>query len=180
MTESYTITPMKKNPYLNNLLGAFSTTLSSRIEQSIAEVGLRSHNAAAALVSILNHPDDSILVLQRALNLTHSGAVRLIDGLASDGLVERRRNEQDGRSVVLRLTPEGMDCARAVLAAREAITEEISNQLTAEQAQALSSTLEELLAAMTHSYESARRNCRFCHEGVCRPRGCPVEQAVKT
>lgn len=168
---------MIKNPRTNNLLAAFATTLASEIARRVAAIGLRSDNAAAALVTILNHPDDSIDVLRRTLALTHSGAVRLIDSLVTDGFVERRPNTQDGRSVVLHLTLLGERSARDVLAARASVTDEIMATLAGDQQQALAPMLEALLGSMTQDYESARRNCRLCDEGACRPHGCPVEQA---
>lgn len=168
---------MKNDLFINNLLAALSTSLASDIGQGVGEVGLRSNNAAAALVTIVNHPDDSIDVLRRTLELTHSGAVRLIDALVGDALVERRPNELDGRSVVLRATALGERKARAILQARASATNKAMAHLTDEQKTALAPILRAMLGALTDDYEGARRNCRLCHEGVCRPQGCPVEHA---
>lgn len=164
--------------YINNLLGAFATTLSSAIDENVGGVGLRSGSAATALVTVFNHPNESIDVLRRILNVTHSGAVRLINGLETEGLVERKPSAQDRRAVVLRLTKDGDTRAKAVLAARENVTTRIVENLSAEQREALLPVLATMLQTLTGDQSSARRNCRLCNEGVCRPNGCPVEQAV--
>ncbi|MEP5730343.1 MAG: MarR family transcriptional regulator [Sulfitobacter sp.] len=169
---------MEPNLYINNVLGALATTLAGAIDESVDQVGLRSSSAAAAIVTISNHPDESIDVLRRILNLTHSGAVRLVNTLESEGMVERAPSAQDRRSVVLRLTQAGETSAKAVLAAREEIVGRITDGLTAEQREALLPLLSTMLKTLTGDQNEARRNCRLCRESTCRPHGCPVEQAA--
>ena len=171
---------MENNMFTNNLLAALTTTLSEAIANSVEDVGLRSSNAAAALVTIMNHPDDSIDVLRRTLQLTHSGAVRLIDSLVSDGLLERRPNTQDARSVVLHVTKLGSVRANEILTARAKTTDDALMSLTDTQRKALEPLLQVMLGSLTQDYDSARRNCKFCNEGICRPQGCPVEQASQS
>ncbi len=169
---------MTNNDYLANLLGAFATTVSTRIEHEVASLGGRSLNHEAALVAICNHPDDTIDTLSKVLGLTHSGAVRLINTLEKENLVERHRNEGDARSVVLRVTAKGRRRANKVLQAREQVTSQILTFLTSEQQKALTSTLEAALGGLTDGQEGARRICRLCNESVCRTQGCPVEIAI--
>ncbi|MEM9454164.1 MAG: MarR family winged helix-turn-helix transcriptional regulator [Myxococcota bacterium] len=194
MTESYIQTPRRRghclfvirsynysvssDTYRTNLLGAFATTIATRIDEQVAGVGVRGINAATALVTIRNHPNDSIEVLRRALGLTHSGAVRLINGLEDDGLVERHRSRDDGRSVVLRLTQQGRARADRVLGARTSVTNKVFDALSTEQRDALAPIMEAALEALTQSKDGARRICRLCDEQVCRPQGCPVEIAA--
>jgi len=156
---------MSTDPYVTNLLGALATTMSTRIEQEIALLGGRSLSHESALVTISNHPNDSINVLSKVLGLTHSGAVRLINTLENEKLVERSRSDDDGRSVVLRVTAEGRKRADAVLRARRQVTNKVLETLTAEQQQALNSMLETALGGLTADQESARRICRLCDEG---------------
>ncbi|WP_215607638.1 MarR family winged helix-turn-helix transcriptional regulator [Leptothoe spongobia] len=123
---------MSNNDYLANLLGAFATTVSTRIEDEIAELGGRNLNHEAALVAICNHPNDSIDVLSKVLGISHSGAVRLINTLEKEELVERHRSEDDARAVVLRVTAKGQKRADNVLHAREQITSQMLNSLPTE------------------------------------------------
>ena len=72
---------------------------------------------AAALVTIGNHPGESVEALRHALGLTHSGAVRLLNGLEAEGLVERGMQpcvelflscEQDWHALVIDGRDEGV------------------------------------------------------------------------
>lgn len=161
-----------------NLLGALATAISTRIDAQASAAGGRSSTASAGLVAILNHPDESIDRLRRALALTHSGTVRLINGLVEESLVERRQSESDGRSVVLRLTKAGKQRANRILRARAEVTEATLDGLSERELASLTPILESALRRLTTDADSARRICRLCDERVCRPEGCPVEQAA--
>jgi len=170
---------MSIDPYVTNLLGAFATTMSTRIEQEIALLGGRSLSHEVALVTISNHPSDSINILSKVLGLTHSGAVRLIDTLEKEKLVERHRSSDDARSVVLQVTAKGQRRADDVLQARKTVTTKVLETLSAEQQQAFGSMLEAALGGLTDDQGEARRICRLCDESVCRPHGCPVETTAE-
>lgn len=161
-----------------NLLGVFATTVATRIEQGIAELGGHSLSHEAALVAICNHPDDSIDVLSKVLGLSHSGAVRLINTLEKEQLVERHKCKKDARAIVLRVTAKGRKRANEVLRAREQVTAKILGTLTVKQKTTLAPVLEAVLGVLTDGQAGARRICRMCNEQVCRPEGCPVETRV--
>jgi len=166
---------LASGPYLLNLLATFATTIASRIDEEVAKIGCRSHNAATALVTIGNHPGDSIEVLSNILSVTHSGAVRLINGLEDDKLVERQRSGNDGRSVVVKLTKEGRKVAKQVLHARACAVEAFLGTIGEERQAELEPILEMVLEKHAEGFASARWICRLCDESVCRPKGCPVE-----
>lgn len=177
MTQSYMICQMKNDDYMANLLGVFTTTVSSRIEQGIAKLGGRSLSHETALIAISNHPNESIDMLSKVLGLTHSGAVRLTNTLEDEKLVQRHKSGDDARTVVLRVTTKGRKRADDVLQTREKVTAQILNTLTDEQKAALTPVLEVALGALTDDKKGARRICRMCNEKVCCPQGCPVESA---
>lgn len=166
---------MKNDDYMKNLIGVFATAVASRIEQGIAKLSGHSLSHEAALVAIRNHPNESIGMLSNVLGLTHSGAVRLINTLEDEKLVQRYKSANDARTVVLRVTTKGLKRADSVLQAREQVTTQILNTLTVEQKSALTPALEAILGVLTDDKKGARRICRMCNEGVCRPQGCPVE-----
>ncbi|BCL72139.1 MarR family transcriptional regulator [Vibrio nigripulchritudo] len=169
---------MNEKDYISNLFGAFATTIATRIEEEVLELGGRSLTHESALVAIQNHPNDTIDVLRKVLGITHSGAVRLINTLEKEGLVERYRSEVDARAVVLRVTDKGSKRAEQVLKARERVTDQVFAHLNSQQQDAIVSALEVSLSALTNDQESARRICRLCNEQVCRAKGCPVELKV--
>ena len=41
------------------------------------------------------------------------------------------------------------------------------------------SLIEVALGSLTNEQVEARKICKLCNEGVCRKRGCPVENAIK-
>ncbi|MDN3488345.1 MULTISPECIES: MarR family transcriptional regulator [unclassified Pseudoalteromonas] len=89
------------------------------LKKQIAELGGRSLSHESALFTIYNHPNETIDVLSKVLGLTHSGAVRLINTLEKEELVERRKSVKDARSVVLYVTDKGSQRVKRVLNSRE-------------------------------------------------------------
>lgn len=177
--ESHTIEFMKNEKYISNLISTFATFVSNDIEKQIAELGGRSLSHESALVTIYNHPNETIDVLSKVLGLTHSGAVRLINTLEKEELVERRKSVKDARSVVLYVTDKGSKRVKRVLNSRETATSKILNSFNDEQKQSFLSLIELALSSLTSEQIEARKICKLCNEGVCRKRGCPVENAIK-
>ena len=170
---------MKNEKYLSNLIGTFATSVSNDIEKQIAELGGRSLSHEAALVTIYNHPNETIDVLSKVLGLTHSGAVRLINTLEKEAFVERQKSAKDARSVVLCVTDKGCKRVELILKNRETATSKILNNFNAEQKQSFLSLIEIALGSLTSAQIEARKICKLCNEGVCRKLGCPVEKAIK-
>ena len=88
-----------------NILGALAVIVTDRTGNAVAAAAGHSLSAAVAL-SALHHFLDrpTVDALGRVLGLSPSGAVRLVDRLAADGLVTRGPGA-DGRSRSLTLTP---------------------------------------------------------------------------
>jgi DNA-binding MarR family transcriptional regulator len=160
------------------MLGALALALADRIAaRAEAASGLRD-TAASALVVITNHPGEPIDAIRRTLGLTHSGAVRIVDGLEAAGLVERRRSDRDARATALWPTPSGEQTASQIVAARDELLEPVLAGTSETDRKAIAALLETALAELTDSRDRALSICRFCAEGTCRPLGCPVEQAA--
>jgi DNA-binding MarR family transcriptional regulator len=110
--------------------------------------------------------------------LSHSGAVRLVDRLQADGLVERRRGA-DQRSAALYLTPAGRRSARRVLAERQAAMHSVLSLLTDDQQARFIDFAHHLLAELGSEPDAEGQICRMCDLEACgRSRGrCPVAPA---
>lgn len=126
--------------------------------------------------------------LRDVLGLTPSGAVRLVDRLAHDGLVERRPGT-DNRSVAVALTPKGRRTAMRVRAARSGAVERVLAVLSEADRVALRRASEALITAITQQRLEARQRgalgstgwlCRLCDFGACgRPDGrCPAASSA--
>ncbi|RYF54490.1 MAG: MarR family transcriptional regulator, partial [Comamonadaceae bacterium] len=80
---------------LVNLFGALALAVADDLLAE-AQKQAPEPGPAAAAVSLLRHePGMSIDQLRRGLSLSHPGAVRLVDRLAGDGLVERQISTRD-------------------------------------------------------------------------------------
>src|SRR5215216_5885463 len=162
-----------------NVLGAFALALADRLGEAAEPAG--GTTAAEALVALNGTAaGGSIDSLARIVALSHSGTVRLVDRLARDGLVERRRGA-DQRSAALILTPQGRRAARQVLSRREANLQFLISSLTDDQRRAGTEFAEALLAAIAGGADAESRVCRLCDLEACgRSRGrCPVKPAAQ-
>jgi DNA-binding MarR family transcriptional regulator len=157
-----------------NVLGAFGLALSDRLAAVAEPAG--GATAAEALVALSGTVrGGSIDALARVVGISHSGAVRVVDRLARDGLVERRRGA-DQRSAALVLTPAGRRLARRVLTRRDAEMHSVLALLTAGEQEALMRAAERVMHELGVAPEAERRLCRLCDLEACgRGRGrCPV------
>lgn len=162
-----------------NLLGTLSLALTDRVAAAVEACAPQGPSAPAALAALEGYlGGEPIDALRRVLGLTHSGAVRLVDRLAADGLVERRRGA-DGRSVAVTLTAAGRRAAADIRAARERALAVALSALSPGERRTLTELHEKLLAGLTGDRESARRLCRLCDIEACgHERGtCPVTTA---
>jgi DNA-binding MarR family transcriptional regulator len=160
-----------------NLVATLAAGLADAVDESVVEVAGIAGAAPAALAVLLAEPGTGVDGLARALGLTGSGAVRLVDRLAVAGLVERRAG-RDARRVSVWPTPAGRRAGRDVLDRRQAAAARILDTLPAEDQQHLVRIAETLLAIMTTDRDGAEHLCRLCDVQVCPQARCPVEQGV--
>ena len=163
-----------------NLLGTLALALAGEVEGALQDEAGLGGSDAAALITLRNYAEgETIDMLRRVLRLSQPGAVRLVDRLASRGLVERGRSERDARAVSLRLTPSGRLAADVATAARARVLEPALEPLEREERLAFTAALEKLLAAQTTDGMSANQLCRLCDADVCgHPDRCPVTRAI--
>ena len=162
-----------------NLLGAGVLALTDRLRAVTENAAHHGAAAPSALVTVRNYPGRTIEHLRRALGLTHSGTVRLVDRLVADGLLVRAPGP-DRRSVILALTETGHAAAEAVTERRVAILREALDVLDPAEQAALGRALEKVLAGLVTDRVSVSRICRLCDEDACLADGhvCPAEAAI--
>jgi MarR family transcriptional repressor of emrRAB len=163
-----------------NLLGANALEVGDRLRIAAEDAAGQGGSGPAALVALTNFADgETVDALARVLGISHSGAVRLVDRLAGEGLVRRERGAADARQVRLRITAAGRAAAERILAAREGALEDELAPLSAGERHQLAGLLEKLLAGATPDSAASRRICRLCDPCACgHPAHCPVTQAV--
>jgi DNA-binding MarR family transcriptional regulator len=165
------------DPRTANLVGALVLALGDDLEAATTTGA--GHGAAfpAAIVTMGSNPGWTIERLRRALGLSHSGTVRLLDRLEAEGIVERRAG-QDGRSVALSLTAAGRRSYGRILQARRAAMSSALASLSAVERGQLIRITEKLLRGMTRDLEHSDHICRLCEDDVCPQGTCPVNCAA--
>jgi DNA-binding MarR family transcriptional regulator len=163
-----------------NLLGALALAVTDRasaVAAAAAGQGVSAVAAISALDQFLDRP--TIDQLRRVLDLTPSGAVRLVDRLADAGLVTRGSG-QDGRSRSVALTRKGKRLAGQLAAARaEALKGALAALSPAEQ-RTLHALMGRVMASIVHSKDGGPWICRLCDLAACgRDAGlCPTANAA--
>src|SRR5215207_5440322 len=114
-----------------NMLGALSVTLADRLRAATEAGTGQGGSAPGALISLAGYLDGGpIDSLRDPLALTHSAAVRVVDGLVAAGLARRGR---DRRSVAVELTPAGHRAAAGALDARREVLDAALEALSGEE-----------------------------------------------
>jgi DNA-binding MarR family transcriptional regulator len=176
---------------LTNLVGAWSLAVADRVTVAAATAAGRGGQAPAALVALHEFAAGSTIDhLRQVLGISHSTAVRLIDGLVADGHVARAPHTDDRRAVALTLTPAGRRAARRILTARHQAVDGTLAGLSEQEQHSLMRLAEVLTAQLVDvklgeralgSDPSSGWLCRLCDFGACgRPDGlCPAAQRAR-
>ena len=154
-----------------NLLGALALAVTDRIRSGMKETFDRSGETAAAIVVLGYAPGLSVEPLRQVLDLSHPGTVRLIDRLAEDGLVERRK-AADGRAVALHLTRKGGGLRKRLMGRRLDTLEAALEGLTADERLVLARLMAKVLTNLPETEMAKHRICRLCAVPLCKD--CPI------
>lgn len=163
-----------------NLLGALALIVTDTTAAAVAGASGQASTAAAALSALYQFLDRPTLdALRRVLGLTPSGAVRLVDRLAGEGLVTRGPGA-DGRSRAVILTADGRRVAKQIAAARSATLRHALADLSAAERDTLHSLLGRIMAAYVRDKQGGAWICRLCDVAACgRAQGaCPTANAA--
>ena len=174
---------------LANVLGAFALGLTDELEAATERAAGHAGALPAALVALSDLlAGRTVDDLRRAVGLTHSGAVRVVDRLVADGLAERRRGV-DGRTVAVGLTTRGRALAGQARDARLARVLAVLDVLDERERAELAAIADKLVGALVARRLDARSSgvdppggwlCRLCDAAACeRPEGrCPAALAA--
>jgi DNA-binding MarR family transcriptional regulator len=159
-----------------NVFGAFALMISDDIVRASSSRAPEAGPAASALALLAHKPGLSIGMLAVGVGLSHAGAVRLVDRLASEELIERREHSTDGRARSLYLTPTGKVASDEVLASRDEVIAEGLSILTSDELKILSDIAERVLRDRLENLEHSYRICRLCcYEGCT---NCPIDDEL--
>jgi MarR family transcriptional regulator, negative regulator of the multidrug operon emrRAB len=154
-----------------NLLGVVGLAVADRIEGTARDILSHAGETPAALVVIGYGFGPSNEQLRRILGLSHPGSVRLVDRLAADDLVERRKG-RDKRAIALYLTARGTALREALLKGRLAAIKPLLIGLTDTEQGVLAGLLHKMLSSMDTTDMQRCTLCRLCDDSVCSD--CPI------
>jgi MarR family transcriptional regulator, negative regulator of the multidrug operon emrRAB len=160
-----------------NLLGALAGEVANRLDRQLKSHPNQTNSFAAALNIIAYYEGCTNARLARALHLSHTAAVRLVDKLEAQGLVESRDSE-DGRAVALYLTGAGKAQARMILEGRRVTLAGLIDVLSGKEQDQFARCLEKILTSLTETSDHADYICRLCDDIGCTPEQCPVHLAA--
>ncbi len=164
-----------------NILGSLSLSVGDQVRSaSEGQIG-SGGEAPAGLVAIATFLSGaSIEELSRALGLSHSAVVRLVDKLEGQGLVSRRSGS-DRRSVAIVATYLGNQLADRVLAARSRALAELLSALDESERAELTRLHEKLLSGLVRGGARTTQICRLCDADGCGHYAglCPVTEAAR-
>jgi len=165
--------PLQLSDRTTNLLGALALGVTDRMRSAIAETISLGGEAVGAIVVIGHAPAMSIDQLSRILQMSHAGAVRLVDRLVERGLVEKSPSAADRRVICLALTPSGLLQREEILAHRRAALGSLLAHVAPEDLAALDRIAASIVASLPRDALSALTTCRHCDDRSCVD--CPME-----
>lgn len=149
-----------------NQISAFAWRLDQLISSALRERFSRPLSELAALVSIQNCQTFNIGWLANVLELTHSAAVRLVDRLEADALVERLPKDQK-KQVGLRITAKGRDMAASILQVRQDTAGSFLAVLSPDQLSTLADLSREVITGNVKNELDSYQVCALCDESSC-------------
>ncbi len=156
-----------------NLLAAFAGDVTERVAEILKSHPNQTDSAPAALNIMGFWEDITNAELARALKLSHTATVRLVDKLEAQGFVETRKGK-DKRATHLRLTPAGAKAVQPALMARCAAVEGYLGVLTAAEEKQFAALLEKLMRPLGKDAFGVSHFCRLCEFTACPGDRCPM------
>jgi DNA-binding MarR family transcriptional regulator len=162
------------------LLGVLSLAAGDRFRSAVEVTVGRTGGHPAALVHLHAHPGTSVQTLARVLGVSQPAAVKIVDRLAADGLLERRPGP-DHRTLALRLTETGRAAVARILSGRDRELSELLTVLQPEERERLEPLLAKLVSALAHDRPGALGVCRLCDREACcgGHAACPLQHTVR-
>ncbi|MCF6411507.1 MarR family winged helix-turn-helix transcriptional regulator [Pseudalkalibacillus salsuginis] len=167
------------NGRLTNLLNAFATILTDKTQGLSKNELLLGDNVMPALVTIYHYPYQSVDFLSRALSLSHSGTVRLVNKIVEKEMIAKQKGE-DHRNIQLVVTTKGEEQIQQFFEKREVLFKHGIDMLNDEEKKWLESILEKILSTQANHLEQTRVICRLCNADAClHNNDCPVSKPLK-
>ena len=151
---------------LINLIGAAAIAISDSIQNAAKEATGNTASFPAALIIVERYPTITVDLLGQYLQLSQSGAARLVERLVNQNLVERHQGN-DRRCVHLQLTSDGKAMVEKIQQAKIAAVSNLLKPLTKQEQQQLLNTLSKMAGQYSNTEVLEEYICRFCDIREC-------------
>jgi MarR family transcriptional regulator, negative regulator of the multidrug operon emrRAB len=162
-----------------NMLAAFAGEVTERVEATLKSHPNQTDSAAAALNIMGFWEGITNAQLARALKLSHTATVRLVDKLEAQGFVEARAGD-DRRATHLFLTSAGRKALQPALVARCAAVKNYLGALTAAEERQFAHLLEKLMRPLAQDAYGVSHFCRLCEFTACPGDECPMHANMES
>jgi MarR family transcriptional regulator, negative regulator of the multidrug operon emrRAB len=162
-----------------NMLAAFAGEVTERVGATLKSHPNQNDSACAALNIMGFWEGITNAQLARALKLSHTATVRLVDKLEGQGFVEARSGE-DKRATHLYVTAAGRKAVQPVLVARCAAVKGYLEVLTAAEEKQLARLLEKLMRPLGKDAYGVSHFCRLCEFTACPGDQCPMHADMES
>jgi DNA-binding MarR family transcriptional regulator len=154
------------NSQLINLIGAAAIAISDGIQNAAKETTENTASFPAALVIVERYPTITVDLLAKYLQLSQSGAARLVERLVNQNLVERHQGN-DRRCVHLQLTSDGKAMVEKIQQAKIEAVSNLLKPLTQQEQQQLLNILSKMAGEYSNTEVLEEYICRFCDINNC-------------
>jgi DNA-binding MarR family transcriptional regulator len=161
-----------------NMLAAFAGEVTERVGAPLKSHPNQTDSATAALNIVGFWEGVTNAQLARALKLSHTATVRLVDKLEAQGFVEAREG-QDKRATHFHLTEAGRNAVEPALIARCAAARGYLSVLTDAEERQLAHLLEKLIRPLAIDAYAVSHFCRLCEFTACPGDRCPMHPEVE-
>lgn len=162
-----------------NLLAAFAGEVTARANAALKSHPNQTDSAFAALNIMSFWEGITNAQLARALELSHTATVRLVDKLEAQGYVEAREGD-DKRATHLYLTAAGRKAVQPALVAHCAAVNKYLGALTTAEEKQLTRLLEKLMRPLGTNAYGVSHFCRLCDFAACPAGQCPMHENMES
>jgi MarR family transcriptional repressor of emrRAB len=162
-----------------NMLAAFAGEVTERVKATLKRHPNQTDSTFAALNIMGFWEGITNAQLARALKLSHTATVRLVDKLEARGFVESGEGE-DKRATHLYLTPTGRKAVQPALVARCAAVDGYLGALTAAEERQFARLLEKLIRPLAKDAYGVSHFCRLCEFIACPGDQCPMHADIQS
>ncbi|NDY74399.1 hypothetical protein DO021_09235 [Desulfobacter hydrogenophilus] len=129
------------NKPLMHLFMHIGKLLNDRLRSTLGEGGIH-FGQARVLVSLMHHGELTQRMIGEGLDIKPATVTNMVKKMEVSKLIDRRRDKNDDRTIIVTLTSKGKEAAKFALAVMDQIEDEIRSELSQKEIETLRNPLE--------------------------------------